>query len=91
MMVWSNPPLTRHLEKPWDAHSQSISDTSSNAYQVQQATPVGQKEGGACRIVVRVTFAGGFHLVLFNSIKFLFLGSILGIWYNIFTGRSDVN
>tara|TARA_B100002052_G_scaffold282299_1_gene292121 strand:- start:4355 stop:5626 length:1272 start_codon:yes stop_codon:yes gene_type:complete len=37
------------------------------------------------------SFAGGFHIILFNSIKFLFLGSILGIWYNFFMGRYNIS
>ena len=34
-----------------------------------------------------LSLAGGFHLVLFNSIKYLFLGSILGIWHNLYINK----
>jgi len=36
-----------------------------------------------------LSIGGGFHLVLFNSVKFLFLGSILGFWYNLYIKKSN--
>ncbi len=37
-----------------------------------------------------LSLGGGFHLVLFNAIKYLFLGSILGIWYNVYTNKNNL-
>ena len=37
-----------------------------------------------------LSIGGGFHLVLFNAIKYLFLGSILGIWYNVYNNKNNL-